>query len=193
MWMLALVACTRAPSTINPPTGRPWVDSGAELWACGQSPPTFERFALSNGSDAPDATGPTLLLDIELADPDGDLAPEVQLGLFWDSTLDGEVAADRVGVGFTSSVEGSPCTTTSASIRVPLDLETIADVIGAPFPYDSCIEFQANAVGNDALLTGDTAANTGLSDVIVVATPQQDGSDATIPCGVPDTAADTGS
>lgn len=193
MWLLAVFGCRTQtlPSATEPRTvDSTWPD---ELWTCGPHPPSIDRFHLENGSETPDARGASLLLELQVTDPDGDLAPELQVALFWDDQLDGALEPDAAGIQFRWEVEGDACSVDQVHVLATLPIHQLVNQTGRELPYDSCLAFQARVTGPEGTRTGDGEAHTAVSDVILVRTPREDGTDGTTPCAPPDTGdSDTG-
>lgn len=194
MWIAILQACT-SPQPVSPT--QPGPDDGLDSVppdpsSCGRGAPVIQAFDITDASDP--THGGTLHLSLSITDADGDLAPSTEVGLFWDTVVDGTLAHDSPGVSFTVEEPDAPrCTTFDLAVDRPIPIDQIDDLLDEPFPRDACVEFQVSVRGHDQLYFPSPAQESGFSEVIVRATPRADGSPSTLSCGEDSSTGDTGS
>lgn len=181
--LLALFACgspTPTPSDEPTPTPEPTGDTGYA--GCGDNAPTFSSFTVENGSDHPDADGPSLLFSVAVADADGDLTPSVQLLLLWDTTIDGALDQSASGALIDLQLQGPPeCGLPNFEQSFPLSVAGFLDAAEMPMPNDTMIEWQAVLTDNYGVVTERLEGHTGISPVVTICTPGTDGADGVCP------------
>lgn len=180
---LFLFACGGEPTpemTDDPPTPEPTGETGYQ--GCGDSPPLINAFTVGNGSAHPDATGPSVQFDIDLSDADGDLAPEFDLLLLWDTTIDGALDQNANGVLLQIQLQGATeCGANSLQQSFPVALSQVMDANDDPLPNDTQVEWQAVVTDNYGVVTERLEGHIGASPVVAACTPASDGSDGTCP------------
>ncbi len=162
---LALACSSGKEDTANdaPPINQ---DSGEEVADCTGTAPTITSLTVSNGGVATFDEGdfPTVLVEIEVEDPDLDLA-RMRADIWWDETVDGAVDTSAAGLsGDWVQLGEEPCTIDRG--RYGLRLAVGDGRFDAATPYEFAM------VAYDA---HDVASNVGIG---AGTTPNADGTDA---------------
>jgi hypothetical protein len=162
---LALLGCTPEEESKDGPPIYTGGDTGEE--SCAGTAPTIIYMTIENGGmkDFEGALWPTVLLQVDARDDDGDL-DFATLEMWWDNEVDGTV--DTSGEPLTKKIftsDSKPCRQNDGSYGLYLQ-------VGTGLTYNTTYDFAARV--------GDSSGLRSEIEVESMTTPKEDGSDGDI-------------